>query len=229
MGKYRVFSNEVRLRMSASHKGKKLSAEHIKNVSQALMGHPVSIATRRKISASHMGLRLSKEAKKIRNEKYCQKGRVFSVEHKRNLSRAAIGKPKSPEHCRKLSISSKKPYKNSAWVREWLNKLVAARGAKPNKKEILLNTILQASLPGEYELNVKANIMTLGRKIPDFVNINGKKKLIELYGDYWHRGQNPRKRINYFKKFGWDTLVIWERELEHIKSLRRRIVNFNLK
>ena len=58
--------------------------------------------------------------------------------------------------------------------------------------------------------------MVLGGKIPDWVNVNGKKRVIELYGNYFHNPkyfpekQTPEDRINYFKQFGYDTLIIWQ-------------------
>ncbi len=49
---------------------------------------------------------------------------------------------------------------------------------------------------------------------PDFFNINGQKKVIEMFGDYWHQGQNPQDKIDRYAKSGFDCLVIWERELK---------------
>ncbi len=109
----------------------------------------------------------------------------------------------------------------------WIDKIVKSCGAKPNKAEKRLNIILRKLLPGEYKLNVKANVMTLGGRTPDFVNVNGQKKLIELYGDFWHKGQDPQVRINYFKTFGWDTLVIWESELKDESFVEDRVVRFH--
>jgi hypothetical protein len=62
----------------------------------------------------------------------------------------------------------------------------------------------------------------IGNKNPDFMNINGQKKLIEVFGDYWHQGENPTLRINHFKNYGFDTLVLWEKEIkanQHIEKL----------
>jgi G:T-mismatch repair DNA endonuclease (very short patch repair protein) len=36
---------------------------------------------------------------------------------------------------------------------------------------------------------------------PDFI-CDEEKKVIEVYGDYWHRNDNPQDRINKFKKMG---------------------------
>ncbi len=81
----------------------------------------------------------------------------------------------------------------------------------------------------EYELNVLGNLLRMGKKIPDFVNINGKKKVIEVFGDYHHRGQDPQYRINEFKSFGWDTLVVWEHELKNMAELKETLTNFHNK
>ncbi len=72
-------------------------------------------------------------------------------------------------------------------------------------------------------------------KSPDFVNINGQKKLIELFGDYWHSKKITGKdetmevndRVNLFKQYGWDTLIIWEKELKNIDNLKNKILAFN--
>jgi len=64
-------------------------------------------------------------------------------------------------------------------------------------------------------------------KNPDFVNVNGKNKLIELFGDYWHRNDIPQKKINHFKKYGFDTLVIWEHELSEYGAVVHKLMEFH--
>jgi len=95
----------------------------------------------------------------------------------------------------------------------------------PNRKEKILFAILENLYPGEWEYALNINFMLNG-KCPDFVNVNGQKKIIELFGDYWHRNDNPQDRIDVFTPFGYDTLVIWEHELKDLKGLRRKIFNF---
>jgi len=69
--------------------------------------------------------------------------------------------------------------------------------------------------------------IVFGGKNPDFININGQKKLIEIWGNHWHQGQNPQERIDYFKKFGFDTLVIWASELRYPEQVIDKIQKFD--
>ena len=45
------------------------------------------------------------------------------------------------------------------------------------------------------------------------MNVNGEKRLIELFGDFWHKGQDPADRAKHFAKFGFATVVIWENQV----------------
>ena len=63
-------------------------------------------------------------------------------------------------------------------------------------------------------------------KVPDWININGKKQLIELFGSYWHKPEDEEIRITHFKQFGFDTLVIWDKELKNREQLIDKIKSF---
>ena len=134
-----------------------------------------------------------------------------------------LGKHMSKKAKEKISEAQKTFWQNS----EFVAKRFKAYRIKPNNAELRLNKIIQKCLPDEFALNVLGDKMTLGRKIPDFVNINGKKQLIELYGDFWHKGDNPQERIDLFKTLGWDTLIIWEHELKDLEQVEQKIFNFN--
>jgi len=112
------------------------------------------------------------------------------------------------------------------WSEERLQKVIMKPHAKPNEKELLLTTILQNVVPNEY-VYVGNGKLIVGGYCPDFMNANGKKKLIELWGDYWHRNHNPQNRIAHFKKFGFETLIVWEHELKDFNHLSEKIVAFN--
>jgi len=56
----------------------------------------------------------------------------------------------------------------------------------------------------------------IGGLIPDFVNINGRKQLIEAFGDPFHDGRftSSWKRTEFgrkavFSQFGYDVLILW--------------------
>lgn len=57
---------------------------------------------------------------------------------------------------------------------------------------------------------------------PDFVECNGKKIAVEIFGDYWHSpllkrnmryNQTYRGRKKILKKYGWKLIVLWESDL----------------
>lgn len=45
--------------------------------------------------------------------------------------------------------------------------------------------------------------------IPDFL-VPESRKVIELFGDYWHAGEDPELRIRKIRAFGYEAIVVWE-------------------
>lgn len=120
-----------------------------------------------------------------------------------------------------MSEIKKKQWREPSFV----EKMLSSFSIRPTKLEIQFKEFLARILPDEYRY-VGDGQLILGRKIPDFLNINGKKKLIELYGNYWHRNDDPQERIDYFKKYGFDTLITYEHELKDQQTLAERIISF---
>ena len=129
---------------------------------------------------------------------------------------------KRPELAAKHSECLKELWQTPEYVKNQMK----ARGVRPNKVELKFNKFLQKFLPSEYKYVGDGEFILAG-KCPDFVNVNGQKKIIELYGDYWHRGQTGKDRIVLFKQYGYQTLIIWEKELEDKKSLKDKVLQFN--
>ena len=115
-----------------------------------------------------------------------------------------------------------------------LKAILKGCNVKPNKSERRLQKLLNKWFSKEYQINVNAEVMTLGGKIPDFVNVNGQKKIIEMNGNYWHgevktgrtKEEEEKQRIDYFAQFGWKTLIVWEHELRNTKKLKRKIKEY---
>jgi hypothetical protein len=108
-------------------------------------------------------------------------------------------------------------------------------GLQPNKAEKKLSYILRTTCPGEYKYNGDFRLgVSFAGRIPDFWNVNGRKRVVELFGDYWHgqeltgttKSGEVRKVKNKYRKCGVDCLVIWEHELSNPEKLRKRIINF---
>ena len=140
---------------------------------------------------------------------------------------------RSPEHKQKRREQLLRQWQDRNYKERVVRQISQSIYIKPNKSELFLSSILQEILPNEYAVNMKGEILILGSKIPDFVNVDGKKKLIELYGEYWHIEKarsyedTEKGRIDYFKKFGWDTLIIWWKELKDKESLKQKILDYN--
>jgi len=148
-------------------------------------------------------------------------GEEKAKQMKKNLS-MQLRNP-SEEIRKKMSIGQLESYKNNP---ERIKKMMQSLHRKPNLAEKKLNSLLQKTCPNEFKY-VGNGEFILGGKCPDFMNVNGKKKLIELYGDYWHEGENPQERIDYFKQYGFDTLVLWEHEIrDNPESIIERVMDF---
>lgn len=64
-------------------------------------------------------------------------------------------------------------------------------------------------------------------KNPDFI-FDNMKICIEVFGDYWHKNEDPNDLISLYKEIGWDCLVIWEGEIikKSSSSIFERVTNF---
>ena len=96
-----------------------------------------------------------------------------------------------------------------------------------NKMQQKLDLLLQQIVPNQYKYNGDGRVMSIGTKLPDFVN-EKRKKLIQFNGDFWHQDvEKDRKRLQEFQKHGYETLVVWQSELLHNKELvKEKVLNF---
>jgi G:T-mismatch repair DNA endonuclease (very short patch repair protein) len=108
---------------------------------------------------------------------------------------------------------------------DYIKKQIVARNTKfMNKKEQLVFDLINSICPNEWKWVGNGEVI-IGGKCPDFIN-NGQNKLIEFFGDYWHKNDDAVEKIELFKKFGYDTLIIWESELKNIENVKLKISNF---
>lgn len=153
-------------------------------------------------------------------------------------------------NCYHLSLKeiSINRWKDLEYKNRTVSKMMKSNNLRSNKKEIYLNDILFELFPFTWKYVGNGQII-IGGKCPDFINVNGKKLIIELYGDYWHANplkykednilikfggshlvkdiwEGDRIRLEKFKEFGYDCLIIWESELMNKKILIEKIISF---
>lgn len=134
-------------------------------------------------------------------------------------------------------------YKNrmsQAFQRFWRNgdtqadkrrrRMMAGMNISPNKPETSVLDILNSVYPGDWKFVGDGQVI-IGGLNPDIININGKKLIIEIFGDYWHKQIVKPYRVNIeriavYAKYGYRTLVIWEHEIKDTLTLTERIRAF---
>jgi len=141
---------------------------------------------------------------------------------------------RSKEVKQKLRRAGIKAWQDPVYREKQLKAMFVGIDLKPNKPEKFLTKLLQKLFPNQYKYVGDGSVL-IRYKNPDFVNINGQKKIIEMFGDYWHSeevtGRTTREeeqqRINHFAKYGYHTLIIWEHELEDFDFLKKKLLLFN--
>lgn len=183
--------------------------------------------TKAKMSETHLGMR---------NPNY---GKHPSEETRRKLSASRIGsknpfygKHHTEETRQRLKLASSgsgnfnygKPRDN-----EVVRKIIKSNRLKPNKAELQLQNILNTHFPNEWKFVGDGQVI-IGGLCPDFININNRKLLIELYGSYWHSEKQLRNwkstelgRIMHYNSYGFKCIVIWEKELRDKENLIGKI------
>jgi predicted DNA-binding protein YlxM (UPF0122 family) len=114
-------------------------------------------------------------------------------------------------------------WKDPKYKEKVIKKTLKAATKKPNKQEQKLMDLIQHNnLPFKY---VGDGRVIIGGRCPDFIETNGKKQVIELFGIYWHSplyGKRIPYRATYegtmehYKKHRFKCLIIWDWELEKI-------------
>jgi len=160
-------------------------------------------------------------------------GKTMSEETKKKMSLSALGKTKSKEWKEKIAESHRENWKDADFRDRRISEIFEAFKIAPNKTEQKLDDIIQSCIPNEYQFCGNGDVV-LGGKVPDWINCNGKKKLIEMFGTYWHgkkrtgktRKEAENERKIHFKQYGFDTLIIWENKIPNTELIRDMIVGF---
>lgn len=221
---------------SEEHK-KKLRKPRSEKAKANMKGHcgvykhgPCSEATKRKLSKVHKGKspwnigltketdeRVAKNAKNIR----ITTNRPEVKEKQSERMTMAMNRPETKEKLSKilkivLNRPEVKEKQIEADLKKWANpefqkKMAVSRTLKPNKLEQYFNKLTPdiVRYVGDFKFFITTKKHTHN---PDF-KIAGQKKIIELFGDYWHEGEDPKELIKEYADVNWDCIVFWEKEV----------------
>ena len=136
--------------------------------------------------------------------------------------------------CRSKGLGTFKRLNNNP---EFQQKRLKAAIKQPNRQEQKLEAILGKRFPGEWKFVGDGEVI-LGSLNPDFINCNGRKQIIELFGCWYHGCpiHHPENKVKWqdmeigkrtiYARYGFETLVIWEHELEGEKVILDRVDQF---
>jgi len=218
--------------------GKKHTEEAKKKMSEKKMGNnyrlgtKMSDETKEKLRKINLGRKISEETIiKLKRKIPWNKGKkgysIHTIESIKKMREKIKGRKKSEEHKKNLSKAKTNQWKDENFAK----KMIMCWGFKPNKKELILDRILQDNFPEQWRYVGDGQII-IGGLCPDFINVDGKKLIVELFGDYWHNRKNIRYnsteegRKKAFREFGFDTLILWENELKNIDRIIEKIYIF---
>jgi len=256
-------SEETKRKLSECQKGekgywfsKKMSLKTRKKMSKARKGTHPSLETRKKLSELRkgkksllIGRKISEEHKRKISEKrkikFKEQGFLNTEKTKKKISKSlkeyykthpgtmtgvvspSKGKKLSTKQILHLSKLAKLRWKDKTY----LKKIHKGMHINPNKPEkILMNLFKKCKF--DYRFVGDFSFIIEGKN-PDFVNCNGQKKIIELFGDYWHNNSKTKYHQTelgtkeHYAKYGWKTLVIWEKELKDMDSVLEKVTRFD--
>ena len=219
IAKHRKVSSKTCLAISEGHKGNK----------NHMYGKHHTEESKRKISESKKGQRARLGSKHTPEA-------IAKMSAVKLGNRYSVGHIMPIESREKLSRERKGHYLEKQWNdpeyrARCIKAIRSAQNIHPNKPEKIMFEILNIVAPNEWEF-VGDGQLIIGGKNPDFANVNGKKQIAECFGTYWH-GERARcyeeteeGRIALFKKYGYDTLIIWENSLKNIPQVTEKIAEF---
>lgn len=216
-----------------SHQGKRSSKETMEKMHTSAKKRYEDLEERMRSSAS--AKKRWEDSEERKKQKVLMKEVMNRLEVREKLSAFMRGEnnpSKRPEVKEKMSSSIKKLWQDPGYV----SKQMIARGVSPNKPEKFLYEVFQRLFPNQirYTGDGKDENFIIAGKCPDFTFTDGQKKIIEFFGGWWHgegrtgvpNEQHEQERIDLFAKHGYQTLVIWEHELENIGTLQDRLLVF---
>jgi G:T-mismatch repair DNA endonuclease (very short patch repair protein) len=176
---------------------------------------------------------IGEKSKRFQGSNNPMYGKKHSEKSRKAIGEKSKQKIMSKESREKIGKKIKELYKDPSFLKKYRDGL----NTFPNKVETSIISLLK-NISSNYKYCGDRSFWINGKN-PDFIDIKNKR-IIEIFGDYYHGEEYRRKvysdfttnkehekgRIDYFKKGGYETLVIWENELKNIEEVESKIQKF---
>ena len=204
----RIIQSQLRMGSLAWNKGKtKETDERVRAYGEKNKGRIVSLEQRKRLSDAKKKHEWYSTCQKCGRKKgWSRRSRcVFCAARYRadTYPNAMSGRKISEDHLHAL---------HSGWAKRGMNK---PETFIYNIVSFMFSPYELYKYTGDGRLRIK--LLNGKWKKPDFI-YESERKIIEVFGRYWHRNDDPKQLIDEYKKVGWDCLVIWEDEMAGIRD-----------
>ena len=132
--------------------------------------------------------------------------------HKGKKRGTKLGHKCTPAHIEKVRQASLKQWATPETRDRLVKAILEIRS--PNKTEVKVLGMLNKHLGNEWAFVGDGQVI-IGGCCPDYINTNGKKLIVEFYGDFFHRPQDEGYKKKLYAKFGYDTFAIWSKDMQN--------------
>ena len=209
-------TNDVKLKISKPHKGKKLTEKTKKKIRLSTNIRYKDVQERMK----------SSRPGNLNSNYISGKTLVIGKCQHCNKDLGKLSYYNDIKLCK--SCSTREKWKDEEYAKNVISKTLQSNKKSPNKPEQHLSHIINDNFPNTFKFVGNGKKM-IGKFCPDFVYEN-KKKIIELYGSYWHNKpeiiQRDIRRKNKYEDSGYELLVIYDTELTNEHNIVSKIENF---
>ena len=218
----RILYDEPQYKLCAECSNK--SEERAIKISNSLQGHEVLEDRRLNISKGKIGKHI--------------KTYVKSEEHIQKIKNTLLNKHYhlTDETKTKMSKSLKEKWNTFSEDKKFHIIYAGRKNKRKTRPECIIESLLNYLFKDTYKY-CGDNSSVINGVSPDFININGQKKVIEVFGDYWHgekvtgKSNNDveQEKIKKYKEYGFDCLIIWEREIkdDNNEHVMNKLITFN--
>ncbi len=182
------------------------------------------------------------------------KGKHLSEQHKENIRKGCqgINRYKQPLKMRQNMSKAQLKYfeTHSNWWKGKKRPELSKRNRDPIMRAKMLKSLMKKPTGLEQKLIdlIKENNLPfkyvgdgefiLGNRCPDFLNCNGEKQVIEVFGRVFHSplftfkksipyGQTYKGTMEHYKKYGFNCLILWGVELNNPQRVIEKIKVFS--